>query len=302
MKKVIVITGVTGSGKSEIAVDIAHKIDGEIINADSVSIYKHLDIGSAKIMKNEMNGIPHYLHDQLELSEKFDVATFQKQARDKIDEIHNKGKTPIIVGGSGLYINAVVYDYQFPEIELKPLPKGLSNEEMLEKLTEIDPETAAKIHVNNTKRLERALQVALTFGKKQKEINGNMKNKPVYDSVILFLSGERSYLYQRIDQRVDQMFEQGLVDEVKLLHTNDKRFFDYQSTNAIGYREFKEYFLGNRTTEEVKVLIKRNTRRFAKRQETWFRNQTDGIVININEDGYKNEVYDTIEEFLKRTN
>ena len=299
MKKVIVITGVTGSGKSELGISLAKKYNGEIINADSVSIYKHLNIGSAKINESEMQGIPHHLNDKLELNQEYDVAQFQKESRQLIDEIHSRNKMPIIVGGSGLYINAVVYDYQFPNLELKPLPENLTNATMHQMLAEIDKEAAEKIHINNTKRLERALQIALTYGKQKSELNGSAKERPYYDSIILFLGGDRTNLYHKINTRVERMFDQGLVEEVSQLYDKDSRFFDYSSTNAIGYREFKEYFLGNTDLESVKSTIKRNTRRFAKRQETWFRNQTTGHIIDITDDGHKERIEKLISDFLK---
>ena len=298
MKKVIVITGVTGSGKSELAIQLAKKYNGEIINADSVSIYKHLNIGSAKITSFEMENVPHYLHDFLELDQKYDVAQFQKDARSLIDKITDKGKLPIIVGGSGLYINAVVYDYSFPKLELEPLPLDLTNEEMYEQLKNIDPKAADKIHVNNTKRLKRALQIARSYGVRKETIHGNRKNVPFYDSLIFFLSGEREALYERINIRVDRMFEDGLVDEVTQLYQQDVQFFNYSSTNAIGYREFEEYFLGNRSLDEVKRLIQRNTRRFAKRQETWFRNQSDGIIVDVSKPKFKEKIKEEISKFL----
>ncbi len=298
MKKIIVIAGVTASGKSDLAIKLAQEYNGEIISADSVSVYKKLDIGSAKPTKNELNTIKHHLIDVSPLEEIYSVADFQKDARRKIEEIHKRNKLPIIVGGTGLYINALVYDYRFEEYELIEADEDLSNQELKNILDELDPETSKKIHVNNRKRLLRSVQMVKTFNKPISEINESAGEVKVYDALIFFLEGDRKKLYQRINIRVDKMFTEGLVEEVKNLYAIDHNVFSYQSLNSIGYKEFSDYFLGNKTLEEVNEEIKRNTRRLAKRQITWFKNKTESIKVDIFQEDYIEEIKQTIDEFI----
>lgn len=298
MKKIIVIAGVTASGKSDLAIKLAQEYNGEIISADSVSVYKKLDIGSAKPTKNELNTIKHHLIDVSPLEEIYSVADFQKDARRKIEEIHKRNKLPIIVGGTGLYINALVYDYRFEEYELIEADEDLSNQELKNILDELDPETSKKIHVNNRKRLLRSVQMVKTFNKPISEINESAGEVKVYDALIFFLEGDRKKLYQRINKRVDKMFAEGLVEEVKNLYAIDHNVFSYQSLNSIGYKEFSDYFLGNKTLEEVNEEIKRNTRRLAKRQITWFKNKTESIKVDIFQEDYIEEIKQTIDEFI----
>lgn len=298
MKKIIVIAGVTASGKSDLAIKLAQEYNGEIISADSVSVYKKLDIGSAKPTKNELNTIKHHLIDVSPLEEIYSVADFQKDARRKIEEIHKRNKLPIIVGGTGLYINALVYDYRFEEYELIEADEDLSNQELKNILDELDPETSKKIHVNNRKRLLRSVQMVKTFNKPISEINESAGEVKVYDALIFFLEGDRKKLYQRINKRVDKMFTEGLVEEVKNLYAIDHNVFSYQSLNSIGYKEFSDYFLGNKTLEEVNEEIKRNTRRLAKRQITWFKNKTESIKVDIFQEDYIEEIKQTIDEFI----
>lgn len=298
MKKVIVIAGVTASGKTSLGVDIAKHFNGEIINADSVSIYKQLNIGSAKALKEEQNGIEHHLLDTLEIHEEYSVADFQKDARRLIDNISSRGKVPIIVGGTGLYINAVIYDYHFEEQELKEIDLSLSNQELKEKLDNLDPASSNNIHVNNRKRLIRAIQIATTFGKTKAEVNKSNKKEKFYNAQVFFLQGDRKKIYTRINNRVDQMFEKGLLEEVTKLFEDNPELFSYKSLNSIGYKEFKEYFPGNISLEECKDLIKRNTRRLAKRQITWFKHQTTSEVVDIFEENSFDRIKESISIFL----
>lgn len=299
MKKVIVIAGVTGSGKTSLSIDLAKKYQGEIINADSVSIYKDLNIGSAKISKEDQAGIPHHLLDVLEIEESYSVADFQKDARMLVDEIIERGNVPIIVGGTGLYINAVIYDYHFKEKKLKEIDTNLSNQELKDMLDKLDPESSKKVHINNRKRLIRSVQMAKTFGKTKSEINNSNKDKKYYNAEVFFLQGEREKIYSRINNRVDRMFKEGLVQEVSELYKKKPKIFAYKSLNSIGYREFEDYFLGNISLEECKDLVKRNTRRLAKRQITWFKHQTKSIRVDIFDEESLVNINKRIENFLK---
>ncbi|WP_323611937.1 tRNA (adenosine(37)-N6)-dimethylallyltransferase MiaA [Erysipelothrix enhydrae] len=286
MKKVIVIAGVTASGKSSLAVSLAKKINGEIISADSVAVYKELNIGSAKPTVEEQDGIVHHLIDIVSITDSYHVARFQKEAREAIDLIVSKGKTPIVVGGTGLYINALLNDYRFnEERELPQIDESLSNQELMQELIELDPVTAENIHVNNRKRLIRSLQMVKGMNLPKSDVNENKGKTRLYDARIYFLQGERAKLYERINKRVDNMMDQGLLDEVSKLGTEHQDLFSLQSMQSIGYREFNEYFQGNNSIDEVQELIKTNTRRLAKRQITWFKHQTESIWIDVfNED------------------
>ncbi|CAH2760697.1 tRNA (adenosine(37)-N6)-dimethylallyltransferase MiaA [Erysipelothrix amsterdamensis] len=286
MKKVIVIAGVTASGKSSLAVSLAKKINGEIISADSVAVYKELNIGSAKPTVEEQDGIVHHLIDIVSITDSYHVARFQKEAREAIDLIVSKGKTPIVVGGTGLYINALLNDYRFnEERELPQIDASLSNQELMQELIELDPVTAENIHVNNRKRLIRSLQMVKGMNLPKSDVNENKGKTRLYDARVYFLQGERAKLYERINKRVDIMMDQGLLDEVSKLRTEHQDLFSLQSMQSIGYREFDEYFQGNNSIDEVQELIKTNTRRLAKRQITWFKHQTESIWIDVfNED------------------
>ena len=285
MSRVCVIAGLTATGKSKAAITLAKKWNAEIISADSVAVYKHLDIGSAKVSKQEQDGIPHYLIDICELDEMYNVARFQREARLLIEEIHAKGKNVIVVGGTGLYIKALLYDYRFNEEEMAHKVRNESTQELYEELLIKDRESAEVIHPNNRKRLIRALESFDYHQETRSNLNNQNKDEQVIEGTVFFLQGDRQKIYERINSRVDIMIDLGLVDEVSSLYSNDKFVFDKQALNSIGYREFKDYFLGNNNLDETIDLIKRNTRRFAKRQITWFKNQQECILIDIfNED------------------
>lgn len=282
MKKVIVIAGVTASGKSSLAVSLAKELNGEIISADSVAVYKELNIGSAKPTEKEQDGISHHLIDIVSITDAYHVARFQKEAREAIDLILSRGKTPIVVGGTGLYINALLNDYRFnEEVHLPQIDETLSNQDLLNELLEIDPVTAEKIHVNNRKRLIRSLQMVKSANLTKADVNENRGKTRLYDARIYFLQGERSRLYGRINARVDIMMQQGLLEEVTELYSKYPELFTMQSMQSIGYREFVDYFQGNSTLDEVQESIKKNTRRLAKRQITWFKHQTESTWIDI---------------------
>lgn len=278
MKNLVVITGPTAVGKTDISIKLAKKINGEIISADSIQVYKGLDIGSAKITHDEMDGVKHYLIDVLEPTDDFDIYTFKQMAEEAIEEIYAKGKVPIIVGGTGFYIQSVLYDVDFEETEvdmeyrkeLEELAKKNGNEYVHKMLEEVDPEYAAGIHPNNIKRVIRALEFYHENNIPLSEHNAEQKeNESPYNFAYYVLNDDRDVLYDRINKRVDLMFEKGLVDEVKDLELDNTN----QSMQGIGYKEVLEYLNGDLSYAETKELIKKNTRHFAKRQLTWFRHE-----------------------------
>lgn len=291
-QKVIVIVGPTAVGKTKLSLEVAKKFNGEIISGDSMQVYRGMDIGTAKIKPEEMEGIPHHLLDIKNPDKNFSVAEFQLIVRRKIDEISRRGAIPIIVGGTGLYIQAVLFDYQFPEIEENPnfrekmqqLVTAGKGAELFQQLENIDPETAKKVHPNNYRRIIRALEIYKFTGKTMSEWQKNQQQTPLYDAIIIGLNMERELLYDRINRRVDQMIAHGLVEEVKRLY-NQGLDGTYQSMKAIGYKELIEYIEGKCSLEEAVENIKKNSRNFAKRQLTWFRNKLDVMWFDINPKG-----------------
>lgn len=273
MKKVLVIAGVTGVGKSKLGVTMAKLFNGEIISGDSVAVYKELTIGSAKIEKDEMEGIPHYGIDVLTLDKEYNVRDFQVYARQKIDEIASRGKLPIIVGGSGLYIRALLYDYVFHSEQ--PLDMSwtetLTNTELHKQLQAADPIQAEIIHENNRKRVIRALSIIRSTHQSKSELLSQQSQSIIYDAKVFACTMPRDILYDRLNQRVEQMMMDGLLDEVNLARS--KAGWDHPAMMAIGYKEFKDYFESKISLEEAVALVQRNTRRFAKRQVTWFKHQ-----------------------------
>ncbi|MFC7392632.1 tRNA (adenosine(37)-N6)-dimethylallyltransferase MiaA [Scopulibacillus cellulosilyticus] len=279
--KVVAVVGPTAVGKTALSLEIASHMNGEIINGDAMQVYKDLDIGTAKIPVNERKGIPHHLIDFLPPDHTYTVAEFQKDARQWIRSINHQHKLPVIVGGTGLYIKAALYDYQFSDIDSQPeLRKKLEHAAQVEgpdslhkMLAEVDSIAAQKIHPNNVKRVIRALEVYYSTGvpfSKQQQID---KPEPVYDMVLIGLTMERELLYERINQRVDDMIEAGLIEEARRLYDSGIR--NTQSVQAIGYKELYLYFDGECSLDEAIRLLKRNSRRFAKRQFTWFKHQMD---------------------------
>lgn len=293
MKKVLVIAGPTASGKSGFAVECAKRFNGEIISGDSIQIYRGLDIGSAKIREDEKQGIVHHLIDIKDAGESYSVKEFQELGRELIDDISERGKLPVVAGGTGLYIKALLYDYTFFDEEVKDNPyEELSNQEIYDILSVEDPDSLKKIHVNNRKRLVRALNVLRKHGQGISEIASKQEHKPLYDALIIGLNRDRSVLYNDINLRVDRMFDEGLENEVRSLV--DKGIsFDMQSMQGIGYREFRGYFEGAASLDETREMIKKDTRNFAKRQMTWFKNQMD---IAWCDDGMK--MMETIDDWL----
>ncbi|EON72965.1 tRNA (adenosine(37)-N6)-dimethylallyltransferase MiaA [Lysinibacillus sphaericus] len=281
--EVVAIVGPTASGKTALSIDMAKKYNGEIINGDSMQIYKGLDIGTAKITEEEMEGVPHHLLSFKEPTESFSVADYQKLVRTKIADIQERGKLPILVGGSGLYVQAVLYDFQFTEEQVDEVAReayyaelaSLGPEAMHAKLTALDPTTAETIHPNNTRRVIRALEMIELSGVSKAAEAQNRGEIPLYQHVILGLGQNmsREELYDRINLRVDVMMAKGLLAEVKGLWQQNIR--GVQSIQAIGYKELYDYLDGKCTLEESIESLKQNSRRYAKRQLTYFRNKMD---------------------------
>ncbi|WML56703.1 tRNA (adenosine(37)-N6)-dimethylallyltransferase MiaA [Neobacillus sp. PS2-9] len=278
-QNVLVIIGPTAVGKTKLSIEMAKRYNGEIISGDSMQIYRGMDVGTAKITKEEMEYIPHHLIDIKEPFESFSVAEFQELVRAKIAEIDKKGKLPIIVGGTGLYIQSVIYDYQFSDVsgdeayrlQLEERVKEVGNEALHEELKEIDPGSAAQIHPNNVRRVIRALEIYHLTGKTMQEYQSHQQPDLLYNTAIVGLTMDRDQLYERINLRVDMMMDEGLLPEVKALYQQGLR--ECQSIQAIGYKEIYEYLDGKVTLNEAVENLKQNSRRYAKRQLTWFRNK-----------------------------
>lgn len=300
MEKVIVIIGPTAVGKTKTSIEIAKKYNGEIISGDSIQVYKELTIGSAKVTKDEQEGIQHHLIDCLDYTDSYSVAEFQKKGRACIKDMIERGKTPIVCGGTGLYIKALLYDYVFEEQQEDKIYENyiesLSAEERYELLKEVDVESTEKIHKNNQQRVKRALLMA-HLGKKKSDVVKEQEHILLYDAFIIGLTMERDLLYKRINYRVELMFEEGLVEELNRV-VIDEDTFSLQSMQGIGYKEFKEYYGGSKTLEEVKVTIQKNSRNFAKRQYTWFRNQLEVHWYDVQDENSEKEMYKDLKEWL----
>lgn len=296
-KPIVVLTGPTAVGKTELSIQLAKVIGGEIISADSMQVYKHMDVGSAKITPEEMDGVRHYLVDELEPFDEFHVVKFQEYAQKYLNEIYAHGKIPIIAGGTGFYIQALLNDIDFTEQEsdsayrkeLEVLAEEHGNQYLHDRLKEVDPESAEAIHPNNRKRVIRALEFYQETGRKISEHNAKeqMRTSP-YNFAYFVLNDERSHLYKRIDARVDKMIEDGLEAEVRRLKEMGCTK-DMVAMQGIGYKEMLSYLDGSYSLEEAVYIIKRETRHFAKRQITWFKRERDVIWLNKNEFDYKNE-------------
>ncbi|WP_281676916.1 tRNA (adenosine(37)-N6)-dimethylallyltransferase MiaA [Eggerthia catenaformis] len=290
MKKVIVIVGPTAVGKTKMGVRLAQKYNGEVISGDSMQIYKRMNIGTAKVTKEEMEGIVHHCIDMKEPNETYSVSQFQKTVRDLIDNIISRNKVPIIVGGTGLYIKAVLYDYHFDQSKRlfdKDKYKDYTNHQLYDYLKIIDPTSAKTIHINNRRRILRAIEIYETTGIKKSENEEKQSHQMIYDAYLLGLSIHRELLYKRINQRVDQMFLLGLKEEVDYLISRGCTK-DLQSMKAIGY---KEWFTDD-NLETIKEKIKIHSRQYAKRQYTWFNNQMPVKWYMIDEKGFEDSLED----------
>lgn len=310
MKKVIVIVGPTAVGKTALSIEIAQKFNGEVISGDSMQVHIGMDIGTAKVKPYEMKSIPHHLIDCIHPDEAYTVAQFQTDVRQCIEDIHGRGHVPIIVGGSGLYIESALYNFTFSEqkrdkvftANMEKIIEEKGIEPLFARLKEIDPEQAARIHPNNHRKVIRALEVYQTTGKTMREIQKENQPKLLYDTLFIGLEMDRPQLYERINHRVDVMMDAGLVEEVERLLLQGYR--TEKSMKAIGYKEIIEYIDGHVTKEDAILKLQRNSRRFAKRQYTWFKNRlpvhwyniTDGVPPEIS-----NNINKDIAGFLKDT-
>ena len=273
MRKVLVIAGPTAAGKTSFGIRLAELFDGEIISGDSIQVYRGLDIGSAKATKQERDQIPHHLIDIRDPKQSYTVRDFQEEARRAIEDISNRGKLPIIVGGTELYIKACLYDYVFPDEEGEDeLYEDLSNEDLYERIREKDPKALEKIHPNNRKRLLRAYNILVKHGKGISEIKDAQEHKCLYDAMIIGLTLDRKELYQRVEERVRRMIEDGLLEEIRGLLDSGVSFDD-RSMSGIGYKEFRPYFESGSPLEPCVEEVIRNTKHFVKRQYTWFNHQ-----------------------------
>jgi tRNA isopentenyltransferase (miaA) len=303
-EQVLVIIGPTAVGKTKTGILLAKRFDGEIISGDSMQVYRGMDIGTAKVTKDEMEGIPHHLIDIRDPQESFSVAEYQILVRKKIGEISGRGKLPILVGGTGLYIQAVLFDYNFSAGYNPSLRKRLQKEadelgydELYRRLSRIDPETAAQLHPNNIRRIIRALEVFEETGLTMTEWRSRQRGERRYHDLIIGLTMEREKLYRRIDERIDSMMEKGLLEEAKRLY--DRGLAGCQAAQAIGYKELFDYFEGKVTLAEAIEQIKRNTRRFAKRQLTWFKNKMDVHWFDLTDEEDYGKIFEKISHFVE---
>ncbi len=296
-RPLIILTGPTAVGKTELSIRLARLIQGSVISADSMQVYRHMDIGSAKIKKSEMQEIPHYLIDILEPTEEFHVVQFQQYAKKYLQEIYALGRIPIIVGGTGFYIQALLYDIDFTKEQadstyrdtLMQIAKEQGAHVLHQMLAKADPKAAEEIHENNVKRVIRALEFYHFSGRKISEHNEQERQKQSpYQFAYFVLNDKREKLYERINYRVEQMLTEGLVDEVlKLQKLGCTK--DMVSMQGLGYKEILSYLEGTCTLEDAAYQIKRDTRHFAKRQLTWFRREQDVVWVNKPEFNYDND-------------
>lgn len=301
-KPILVLTGPTAVGKTETSIQLAKRCGGEIISADSMQVYRGMDIGTAKIRPEERQEIPHYMIDEWEPDEEFNVFIFQRRVKEYIDDIHNRGKLPILVGGTGFYIQAVLYDIDFTEnqgddsyrSELSRMAQKQGGQYLHNMLQEIDPESAESIHHNNIKRVIRALEYYHFTGEKFSSHNEQQRHKESpYLFLYVVLTLDRELLYERINVRVDDMMRQGLVSEVSaLLEKGYKR--NLVSMQGLGYKEIASALQGEITMEEAVRQLKSGTRHFAKRQMTWFRREKEVTMINKDDYGSTGQLVDEI--------
>lgn len=306
METVIVIVGPTASGKTALSIELAKEINGEIVSADSMQVYKYMDIGTAKPDTEEMDGIKHYLIDEVNPDEEFSVAKYQELALKYIAEIVKKGKFPVVAGGTGLYVNSLIYNINFTETisdwglreKLKEEAQEKGNEYLYQRLKEIDPQAAEKIHINDLKRIIRAIEVyeyTKTPISRHQEVS--KQNPPQYDFRVFGLKMDRERLYDRINRRVDAMFERGLIEEVKRLVDlgYDKNSVAMQ---ALGYKEILSYLQGNISLDEAEYIIKRDSRHYAKRQITWFKRIDNIHWIDLEEERDHSKIIKNMKNYI----
>lgn len=288
--KVIVIGGPTASGKTALSIELAKKINGEIVSADSMQIYKEMDIGTAKPEKEEKQNIKHYMLDIINPNERYSVADYKRDAKNAIREIIKKSKTPIVVGGTGLYIDSLIYEIEYPEIQIdlnyrKELEELAEKEGLLnlyEKAKQIDEKAIEKISKNDKKRILRVLEIYHQTGKTKTELDEESKKEPEFDYKIFAINMNRELLYDRINRRVDIMLQKGLIEEVKTIYNKYEEF--PTAMQALGYKEVVEYLEGKISKEEMIEKIKMESRRYAKRQLTWFRKNKETKWLNGEDD------------------
>ena len=285
MEKVLVIVGQTAVGKTSMSIKLAKHLNGEIINGDAMQVYKGLNIVTDKIKKEQMQDVPHHLFDLKEIHEDYNVDEYQRNIRKVISEISSRGKLPIIVGGTGLYVKAALYDYNFaneeiPNKEVEELYKDKSNDELYEMLINVDPESCKTIHKNNRRRVLRALAIYNATGKTKSEIINEQKHEQLYDSIIIALDLDKQIINDKIDKRIEEMFEEGLIEEIKTNKTTST------ASKAIGYKEVTSYLNNEISLQEAKDLMKIHTHQYAKRQRTWFKHQLPVNFVNNDENAF----------------
>jgi tRNA dimethylallyltransferase len=304
-EKLVAIVGPTAVGKTKVSVELAKALGGEIINGDSMQVYKGMDIGTAKITEEEMEGVPHHLFDIKEPTEPYSAAEFQELARPLVTEINARGNIPIVVGGTGMYIKALTHKFNFSETDSDPgfrkkmesVYKRQGAAALYEKLKTVDPDSAATIHPNNVRRVIRALEIRHTTGAPASE-QRKQENESPYRLATVGLTIERDLLYKRINGRVEQMVQDGLIDEVRRLYESGVR--DCQSMQAIGYKEVYSYLKGECSKEEAINQLKQNSRRYAKKQFTWFRHQMNVRWFDMTEANVQKKI-STILQFVAGT-
>lgn len=296
-KRLIILTGPTAVGKTDLSIQLAKQVNGAIISADSMQVYKYMDIGSAKILPAQMQGVPHYLIDEFLPDEEFNVVRFQQYAKKYMQEIYHHGQIPILTGGTGFYIQAVLYDIDFSDQnadsdyrrELEELALSRGTQYLHDLLAAVDPPSAEAIHANNQKRIIRALEYFWLTGERISEHNKRERQKQTpYRAAYFVLNDDRARLYERIDRRVDTMIADGLVEEVRRLRAMGYTK-ELVSMQGLGYKELFPYFDGECTLDEAVSVMKRDTRHFAKRQLTWFRREKDVIWVNKQMFSYDND-------------
>lgn len=299
MNKVIIITGPTGTGKTKLSIEVAKKYHTEIINGDAYQVYKNMDILTAKVTKEEKQNVPHHLFDIKAPTEEYSVAEYQQNVRSLISDFENRNLIPLIVGGSGLYLDSVIYDYDFSKVgrnsETETKYRDLTNEELHKILESLNKEAALKIHMNNRKRVLRAIELA-----EDSALVTKFNNRLLYDPLIIFLNEDREKLYNALNKRVDKMLEEGLLEEVKRLSLIN---LSKTAQKAIGYKEFIAYFNEEKSLSECVDEVKKNTRHYAKRQITWFKNKPNITILDINRDNFQetiNKAFNIIDNFLKK--
>lgn len=302
---ILILTGPTAVGKTALSIELAKILGGEIISADSMQIYRKMDIGSAKISQEEMDSVVHHMIDVVDPDEDFSVADFHDMASQIISDIHKRGKLAIVTGGTGLYLNSLVYDMDFggtnsdPSIrkDLEEILNDKGKDYLYSLLQDLSPDSAKRIHPNNTKRVIRAIEVYKTGGD-MGDFSNDLKYNPKFDAKIIVLNRDRSILYDRINQRVDMMFDMGLLDEVKGLHQMGYTS-QMQSMKGIGYKEVLEYFDGKMTLEESIDILKQGTRRYAKRQITWFKRYENALWLDLDKVTELDDQIEAIKDFIK---